>query len=89
MAGDSITKSVDSTELITRRSPYRVRGFFDELLYPGEAAVPADSPFESITIDYADADMNFFGFGVHWLIVFFVLSMAFAFALRKPFGVTI
>jgi uncharacterized membrane protein (DUF106 family) len=89
MAGDSITKSVDSTDLITRRSPFRVRGFLDELLYPGEAAVPADSPFESITIDYADADMNFFGFGIHWLIVFFVLSMAFAFALRKPFGVTI
>jgi len=89
MAGSSISKAVDSTELVTRRSPYRIRGFLAELIYPGEAALPADSPFESVTIDYADADLDFFGIGIHWLIVFFVLSMAFAFALRKPFGVTI
>lgn len=89
MGAAAASKSVDATEIIVRRSPFRVRGFLDELIYPGEAALPADSPFESITIRYADAAVNFLGFGIHWLIVFFVLSMAFAFALRKPFGVTI
>ena len=42
-----------------------------------------------ITIDYQDAAISVFGLGIHWLIVFFVVSIAFAFALRKPFGVTI
>jgi len=83
------TKSVDASNLIVRRSPLRSRGFLDELIYPAEAALPADSPFASITIDYDDATVSFFGFGIHWLIAFFVISIAFAFALRKPFGVTI
>lgn len=88
--GDAaVTKSVDATDIVIRRSPIRSRGFLDELIYPAEAALPADSPFESITIDYEDATVNLFGFGIHWLIIFFVISIAFAFALRKPFGVTI
>jgi len=89
MGGAVISKLVDATGAIVRRSPIRVRGFLDELIYPGEPVLPADSPFESITIDYDDAEVNFFGFGIHWLIVFFVVSIAFAFALRKPMGVTV
>jgi uncharacterized membrane protein (DUF106 family) len=87
--GEAVTKSVHVGAEIVRRSPFRVRGFLDELLYPAEPALPADGPFESITIDYRDATIDVFGFGIHWLIIFFVLSIVFAFALRKPFGVTI
>lgn len=87
--GETATKLVDATTAVVRRSPIRSRGFLDELRYPAEPALPADSRFESITIDYQDAELRFFGFGLHWLIWFFALSIAFAFALRKPFGVTI
>jgi uncharacterized membrane protein (DUF106 family) len=87
--GSTTSKSVDASNAIVRRSPIRARGFLDELIYPAEPALPADSPFESITIGYADAEVDLFGFGLHWLIVFFILSIVFAFALRKPFGVTI
>jgi uncharacterized membrane protein (DUF106 family) len=89
LGSETITKSLDATNRIVRRSPFRVRGWIDELLYPGEPALPADSAFESIKLDYADATVDFFGFGVHWLIAFFVLSIVVAFALRKPLGVTI
>ncbi|HEY5665738.1 MAG TPA: hypothetical protein VIV64_03380 [Gammaproteobacteria bacterium] len=89
LAGSSESKLVDATEAVVSRSPIRTRGFLDELLYPAEPALPADSPFESITIEYEDAEIDLFGFGMHWLIWFFVISIAFAFALRKPFGVTI
>jgi uncharacterized membrane protein (DUF106 family) len=85
----SVLKTVDASEAIVRRSPFRVRGFLDELIYPAEPPLPADGPFERITVDYADASVDFFGFQIHWLIVFFVLSIAFAFALRKPLGVTL
>ena len=85
----SASKLLDATNQIVRRSPIRTRGFLDELLYPAEPALPADSPFESVMIDYEDAEIDLFGFGLHWLIWFFVISIAFAFALRKPFGVAI
>lgn len=89
LGGASESKLVDATAEIVRRSPLRSRGFLDELLYPAEPALPADSPFESISITYQDAEIDLFGFGMHWLIWFFVISIGFAFALRKPFGVTI
>ena len=88
-AGEATAKMLETSAGIVRRSPFRVRGLLDELLYPAEPALPADSAFESITIDYEDAAVDVFGIGIHWLIVFFVLSIAFAFALRKPLGVTI
>jgi uncharacterized membrane protein (DUF106 family) len=88
--GDAVEgKLLDATTATVRRSPIRARGFLDELIYPAEPALPSDSPFESIEIDYEDATIDFLGFGIHWLIVFFVLSIVFAFALRKPFGVKI
>ena len=56
---------------------------------PAEDPLPASAPIESITVDYPDAEVSLFGWGLHWIIVFFVLSIVFAFALRNRFGVTI
>jgi uncharacterized membrane protein (DUF106 family) len=87
--GSSVTKAVAASDIVTRRSPIRSAGFVDELLYPAEPPLPSDGPFERITVDYADTTVNLLGWHTHWMIAFFILSMAFAFALRKPFGVTI
>ena len=87
----SATKTVRVMDNVVRRSPFRVRGFFNELLYPAEPALPRDGPIESITVTYPEADVSLgvFGLEIHWMIIYFVLSMVFAFALRGPFGVTI
>jgi len=87
--GASTTKAVAASEIITRRSPFRVTGFLDQLIYPAEPPLSADSPFERITVVYEDATVNLLGWDTHWLIAFFILSMLFAFLLRKPLGVTI
>lgn len=87
--GLSITKSVVASDIVTRRSPFRVTGFLDQLIYPAEPPLPADSPFERITVVYDDATVNLLGWDTHWLIAFFILSILFAFLLRKPFGVEI
>jgi uncharacterized membrane protein (DUF106 family) len=71
-----------------QRSPIRVRGFLDELLYPAEPPLP-DGPFRSIEVRYKDADIDVFGWEIHWMIVYFALSMVFALALKGPFKVTI
>ena len=88
---ESVTKSVrvmDGSDSVVRRSPLRVRGFLDELLYPAEAPLPSDA-FESIAVTYPEADVDVFGFELHWMIVYFVLSITFAFLLRGTFKVTI
>jgi hypothetical protein len=90
LGAGTYVKSVVVSDSVQRRSPFRLaRGFVNQLLYPAEDPLPASAPIESITVVYPDADVSLFGWGLHWIIVFFVLSIVFAFALRNRFGVTI
>lgn len=70
-------------------SPIRPdRDVFQQLLYPAEPPLP-DGPVESITVSYENAEVWFLGWNTHWIVVFFILSIAFAFMLRNKFGVSI
>ena len=88
--GSSESKTVRVRDDVVRRSPLRVgSSLLDQIIYPAEPPLPAASPIASIELAYPDRSIDVLGVGVHWMIVFFVLSLVFAFALRKPFGVTI
>ena len=93
MDGETITKAVEVAESgVRRRSPRRPStDFLDQLLYPGEAPVPANAPMRAIEISYAPGDGGISGWDseLTWMLVLFVLSIVFAFALSKPMGVTI
>jgi len=88
--GASESKTVTVRDDVVRRSPLRVgSSLLDQILYPAEPPLPASSPIASIELAYPDRSIDVLGVGIHWMIVFFALSLIFAFALRKPFGVTI
>lgn len=90
VAGETVTKRVRVRGDVVRRSPYRVgRGFLDQLVWPAEEPLPASSSVAYVALSYPDRDIDVLGWEIDWLIVFFVLSILFAFALRKPFDVTI
>jgi uncharacterized membrane protein (DUF106 family) len=85
-----VTKSLRVARTVARRSPVRVDGsFWDQLLYPAESPLPASAPFAKIRVSYPAADVRIFGFGLHWMVPFFVLSIVFAFALKGIFKVTL
>lgn len=70
-------------------SPIRPgRDFFEQVLYPAEPPLP-EGPLESISIAYPGAEVWFLGWTTHWMVVFFILSIVFAFALRNRMGVSI
>jgi hypothetical protein len=97
--GQSFDKMLtDDGRRVVRRSPLRPgRSFVDKLLYPAEPALPGDAAVDSIAVTLADNEIAIPGgwtlgtlAGVPaWMTIFFVLSLVFAFALRKPFGVQI
>jgi uncharacterized membrane protein (DUF106 family) len=90
IGGRTFTKTLHVSSRVARRSPSRLEaGFVNELLYPAEPPLPADAAVASIAIRYPERDIHVLGWGMNWMVVFFVLSIVFAFALRKPFGVTI
>jgi hypothetical protein len=90
VGGQTFTKTVHVSSRVARRSPERLEaGFVNEVLYPAEPPLPANAPLTTITVPYPERDINVFGWRLNWLVVFFAFSIVFAFALRKPFGVTL
>lgn len=91
-AGEPLTKSVTVSDQIVRRSPSRLEpGFFNQLLYPAEDPLPESAPVKTIRLTYPYGDGGITGWDSEWtwMILFFILSIVFAFALRKPLKVTI
>ena len=86
---ETLTKSVRVSGTTVLRSPVRPSSLLAQLIYPAEAPLPRGSNVEAIRVDYADAEINLFGWHTHWIIAFFILTMVFAFALAKPLGVKI
>lgn len=90
--GTSYAKSVLVSSQVARRSPSRLEpSFVNQLLYPAEDPLPSSSPIRSITVTYESGNAGFEGWEseLTWMAIFFILSIVFAFALRKPLKVTI
>jgi hypothetical protein len=86
-AGVSLSKDVKSgarSGLIAER---RVGPLLDWLRYPGESRLP-DGPLRWIGVSYPAAKVNIFGFGAHWLLWFFAVSLLTMLLAKKPLDVT-
>jgi hypothetical protein len=64
-------------------------GFVDKLLYPGEAPIKKASRIEAVTVQYPPLSLSVLGFGVDWLLFFFIASIVFGFAFKGVLGVEI
>ena len=91
VGGERYTKSLRVADEpgIDLLSPIRPdRDFFEQLLYPAEPPLP-EGPVQSIAVAYPGAEVWFLGWTTHWMVVFFILSIVFAFMLRNRLGVSI
>jgi len=85
VAGAHLTKTVRVTPLIVRLSPVRVEpGSLSQLLYPAEPPLPSGSPVRAVHISYPEREVRVLGHGMHWVIPFLALSIAFAFRAPGP-----
>lgn len=77
-------------DLLTKISALKVKkGILSEIFNPGEKPLARDLPVQSIEVTYPGQRMNFFGWRIHWLIVFFILSIIFGFSFKGLFKVEI
>lgn len=75
---------------LNRISTVRVKSnLWQELLYPGEKPLPADSYIEKIELIFPEQRLVFLGIRFHWLVAYFLLSIIFGFALKGWFKVEI
>jgi len=89
--GATVSKLVSVAQKpLSKISPLKPgKRFLDQVLYPTEAPVDGRIPIQKIEIQYPAKNMNLFGWGIHWIIVYFVLSIIFGFAFKGVFKVQI
>ncbi len=84
------TVAVGQAPLKTKIVPRRVRsGGWDALNHPGEALLPSNLPVVSVEVAYPPAALSLFGWRMHWLVAYFLLSIVFGFGLKGFFKVEI
>ena len=83
----SESKLVDVGTGLSYLSERRVASLPAWLSYPGEKRLQATS-IESIAVDYPAAEIGVFGFGLHWLVWFCIVSFLAMLAFRKRLRVT-
>ena len=91
---ESFEKRVRVTDAVVRVSPVRPSSrLLDQLTWPAEKPLPKAGPLTAISVAYPAREFSVFGWRFEseyaWMVAFLLISMALAFALRKPFGVTI
>jgi uncharacterized membrane protein (DUF106 family) len=89
--GETVTKKVSVAQKpLSKISPRKPSPkFLDQVLYPAEPPVKSSTPIQTIEIQYPAKNMDLFGWGIHWIIVYFVLSIVFGFAFKGVFKVQI
>lgn len=89
--GETITKKISVAQKpLSKISPLKPdKAFFKQALYPTEPPINGRLPVQEIEVRYPAKNMNLFGWGIHWIIVYFVLSIIFGFAFKGVFKVEI
>ena len=87
--GTQIEKELVVGEGWTEGSAMRTGNWVDQLLFSGESPMPSNSPLESIEVVYPAQSLSVLGLETDWLVLFFILSIVFAFLLKGFFGVEI
>ncbi|MEQ8765068.1 MAG: hypothetical protein RL885_14140 [Planctomycetota bacterium] len=86
--GKEEIKRITVGERVRHMAPIRTNSFWEALLYPAEAPLAEESPFESIQITYPSQELGPLSGGSGWVLaIVFVLSMVFGYAVKGLFGV--
>jgi len=70
-------------------SALKTSKWLDLLLYPGEGPLEPGQSAKSIEVRYQPLSLTVMGWNMHWLVLFFVFSIAVSFAFKGVLGVEI
>lgn len=90
VAGERVTKRLVAESGMPRIAPAKAHaGSGDFIFFPAEPPIPKGSALRSIEIAYPAESLDILGLSVHWLLFFFIVSVAAGFALKGVFGVEV
>lgn len=75
---------------LVRVAPYITQaGFMQQVLQPADHALSAASLVQAIAVYYPPRQLQIWGWNMHWLVFFFVVSLLCGFALKNRLGVEV
>jgi hypothetical protein len=84
----SFDKTVVASDGPARRSPVRVaEGLLAQMVYPAEAPIPGGTPVSEVRVGYATRAVELLGWQMPWVAPYFIFSVLWGFALKKPLKV--
>ncbi len=86
---DTVEKELYAGERWGAVSPFRTGSVMHLIQFPGEAPIPPGSRIKAVGVSYPPLPLEVLGWDFHWLVLFFLLSVASAFVFRGPLGVEI
>jgi uncharacterized membrane protein (DUF106 family) len=86
--GKKWTKSIDAGPALRYVSCRRESSIWPAFASPGEPLLAVDG-VGAVEVRYPAAEIDAFGFQLHWLVWFLVISIVVAYALKGVFGVTV
>jgi uncharacterized membrane protein (DUF106 family) len=86
--GQTWTKSIDAGPGLHYVSHRRESSTWRAFASPGEPLLEVED-IEAVDVRYPAAEIDAFGFRLHWLVWFLVISIVTAYALKGVFGVTV
>jgi len=87
---DILTKNLVVDDRLSRLSIKRVSSnLFHQFLYPAEKSFSKNSGIDHIEIRYPSVSYHIFGWQIHWLVIFFVVSILTGFLLKRFFRIEI
>jgi hypothetical protein len=89
LGDETIDKSLKVGEGWSDVSATRASGALTSALWPGEPPIPSDSTVESVAIAYDPLELRVFGWKLHWLVGFLLVSILAGFACKGLLGVEI
>jgi hypothetical protein len=85
-----LTKTLVVSDAVARRSPVRPGpGLTGQIVNPSEAPLPGSAGVAAISVPYPERPFTVGGWDIGWSGVYLLLTLAFAFALKGLFGVTL
>ena len=89
-SNSEVSKTVHVTRSVVALAGNVGRSSLSEaIVQPVEKPIISSVPIESVRLQYPNAEMKLWGWNIHWLVGFFVLSIVFGFAMKGIFKVEI
>jgi uncharacterized membrane protein (DUF106 family) len=88
--GQFVSKSVSVADGLAKISTQRLRDrFWERIFASGEPAIPKALSVEAVSIGYPERNIEIAGYGMNWIWLFFILSMAAGFIFKEILGIQI